>query len=126
MAKYTSPQYARALYELCAESSQEALRSVLDNFVNVLLVHNDLSKGGEIIREFEKLFYRERGIAHMEVSMAGALMGESLRRRFAGDTLFKKDPGLIGGAKIKIEDMMVNNTLQGRLARLKESLIRHG
>ncbi len=123
--KYTSKQYARALYELAAESPKK-LPFIFKGFAHTLLKNNDLSKSEEIMREFEKIYYEESGVTRIEVSAADEEVGKSFDRKIGGDNVFKKDQGLIGGVKIKIGDEMIDNTLHGRLRRLKESLMPNG
>ena len=125
MTRYSSKQYARALYELAAESPKK-MPLILKGFANTLLKNNDLSKSEEIMKEFEKIYYEESGIRRVEVSAADEGVGKSLNQKIKGDSVFKKDPRLIGGVKIKIGDEMVDNTLHGRLRRLKESLMPNG
>ena len=122
MTRYSSKQYARALYELAAESPQK-LPPILKGFVRAILKNNDLSKSKEIMKEFEKIYYEESGIPRIEVSAADEEVGKSFDQKIGRDNIFKKDQGLIGGVKIKIGDEMIDNTLYGRLRRLKESLM---
>ncbi|MBI4034010.1 MAG: F0F1 ATP synthase subunit delta [Candidatus Brennerbacteria bacterium] len=124
MTKYTPKEYARALYELVAENRSKDFRFILRGFVDALRKNNDLSKGGEIVRWFEKIYHWESGKPLFEVSAADEKSGALLSRKIKGDVVFKKDPGVIGGARIRINDEMVDNTLKARLERLRGALLK--
>ena len=122
MGKYTPKQYARALYELLSDGSSKNSHAVIRNFVGALRKNNDLSKGGEIMRWFEKIYHEESGKPLVEVSAVDEGARELLSRKIKGEIVFKKDPRIVGGVRIKIGDEMIDNTIKVRLERLREAL----
>ena len=122
MGKYTPKQYARALYELLSEGSSKNSHTVIRNFVGALRKNNDLSKGGEIMRWFEKIYHEGSGKPLVEVSAVDEGARELLSRKIKGEIVFKKDPRIVGGVRIKIGDEMIDNTIKVRLERLREAL----
>ena len=120
--RYASKQYARALYELLEDGSKKDSRAVVKKFVATLRKNNDLSKGGEIIRWFEKVYHEESGEPLVEVSAADDEAVKLIGRKIKGEVVFKKDPQAVGGVRIKIGDRMVDNTIKVRLERLREAL----
>lgn len=120
--KYTPKQYARALYEILAEKGSKNTNSVIRDFVNVLRKNNDLSKGNEVMNRFEEIYHEESGMPLFEVSAADDRSGEILNKKIKGEVNFKKDQRLIGGARVRIGDEMVDNTLRARLERLRGAL----
>lgn len=120
--KYTPKQYARALYELLAGSPVKDSNSVLRGFVNALRENNDLSRGEEIMSWFEKIYHEESGKPLFEVKVAEEKSEKILAQEIKGDVRFKKDRGLVGGARIRVGDLMVDNTIKVRLERLRAAL----
>ncbi|MFH0712799.1 MAG: F0F1 ATP synthase subunit delta [Candidatus Jorgensenbacteria bacterium] len=120
--KYTPKQYARALYELLAAGSEKDSRAVIKKLVGVLSRNNDLSKEEEILRWFEKIYHEETGKPLVEVSAADEKLKELLGKKIKGELVFKKDPRVLGGVRIKIGDEMIDNTIKVRLERLREAL----
>ena len=74
------------------------------------------------MRWFEKIYHEESGKPLVEVSAVDEGARELLSRKIKGEIVFKKDPRIVGGVRIKIGDEMIDNTIKVRLERLREAL----
>src|SRR6185436_9260892 len=68
--KFTSTQYAQALYDAIHETDPKHHDVVLDRFVQILAQNGDLNKHGEIEQEYKKLEMGSKGIKQAEVTVA--------------------------------------------------------
>jgi F-type H+-transporting ATPase subunit delta len=101
------------------------------NFIAVLIEHNRLEGFAEILADFRREMNLRLGIAEVEVTTARKLDdGErkSLEAQVAAmansaiSPEFREDPALVGGVIIKIGSTVYDDSIRGRLNRLKEQL----
>jgi len=127
-------QYAQGLYEAMSEcEAEQDIKIGIRNFLKVLESNNDLGKAEKIIKEFEMVWNREKGIVE----------GELMSARETGDDIVtllncyivkllgvkevklhtKVDKDILGGFVVKISDMVVDGSLKSNLVKLKNRLI---
>ncbi len=120
-------------------SKQEMLRTVfpantaapVQNLVSLLVSRNEAHLLPHIIAEFERYAQRVPSTATARVTSAIALtdaeknaLEAKLRAQFGGDTTFEYaiDPAVLGGVVVRVGDKVIDGSVAGKLAALKEKL----
>ncbi len=111
------------------------INPILFNFLNVLIENNRLSAIEEIQNQYLNLLNKSKGIVIAEVYSAteidDALLSnivETLRHNVSkgniNDIVIEKkiDSSLIGGLKLKINDLVYDGSIKSRLENLKRRL----
>jgi F-type H+-transporting ATPase subunit delta len=109
----------------------EGVHQPVAAFVHSLVNAGDLNELDTIVDEFESLATRRRQLLLAHVRSAVELNADeraklehTLARRF-GDTVeteYEVDPSLIGGIVVRVGDEVIDGSLAGRLAALRERL----
>lgn len=129
--KITPAQYAKALHEALANTSEKDHDKVLDNFVEVLAENNDIKLFDKISEEFDVIEKANKGITVAEVKSASLLSKktektiiESLNEYVKGKVELKKsiDENIIGGVVIKLNDTIIDASIKSNLKDLKNNL----
>ncbi len=125
--KFTSKQYAQALYEAVRETKDHD--KVLDNFVKVLNQNGDLSKHAEIEKEYHLLEMKEQGISEARVTVASDLKINSSLINQLNEIVGKKveikkqvDEGIVGGVIVRVDDTLIDASIKTQLNNLNRSL----
>jgi F-type H+-transporting ATPase subunit delta len=101
------------------------------NFIAVLINHDRLESLDEVLADFRHEMNARLNIAEVEVTSARKLdSGErkSIEAQVTGiassaiSAKFSEDPSLLGGVIIKVGSTVYDNSIRGRLNRLKEQL----
>lgn len=101
------------------------------NFIAVLIHHDRLEAFDEVLAAFRSEMNKELGIAEVEVTTARRLNDHertSLEAQVAAmangaiSAKFREDPALVGGVIVKIGSTVYDDSVRGRLNRLKEQL----
>ncbi len=129
MPKFTSQQYAQALFEAISEAGANDQDLVLDNFVKILAQSGDLNKYNEIEKEFHKIEMKAKGISEAEVTVArnveinSSLMNE-LNKIVGSKVEMKKkvDENIIGGVVVRVDDTLIDASVKGQLENLNREL----
>lgn len=123
--------YAEGLVTLLNELPEERTPDILRAFVRFLARERVLHRGEHILSEVERLLIEEEGFLRADVSLAepqgeehvvtierllGTLVGQPVR------ALIATDPRLVAGFRAQVEDLVVDASLRGALARLKGEL----
>ena len=132
--KITTKQYAEGLYQSVKGKSEKETNNIIDNFVNVLIANNDISKSNRIIEQFEIIWNKEEGIVEAEIVSSGKLSSgvvELLNDYIAKLSGAKEvvmqervDKSVLGGVVIKYGDRILDGSLRMRLGELKNELIK--
>jgi F-type H+-transporting ATPase subunit delta len=129
--KYSSKQYAQALFESLEGSANKDHELILDNFVKVLAENNDLRLFNEIADEFHKLELNKKGIKQVEITSAHPINKENehaiieqLNKLVKGDLELKQkvDENIIGGVVVQVDDKMLDASVKNNLEQLKKEL----
>jgi F-type H+-transporting ATPase subunit delta len=101
------------------------------NFLAVLINHDRMESFDEILKDFRHELNTRLNIAEVEVTSARKLDDserKSLEAQVARITSsaisakFREDPSLVGGVIIKIGSTVYDDSVRGRINRLKEQL----
>lgn len=123
--KYSPKQYAQALYESLKATKDTDL--VFRNFYNILLRNNDLKLLSKIIEKIEEIDKEEKGVVEVEISSIKKLgddVIEKLKNIIGEKAEIKEEiePGLIGGLKIQIGDLLIDGSIRAKLNKLRQGL----
>ncbi len=128
MRKKSNFQFAKALYEVTKDLPKSNLPEVIEQFVLILQKNNKLKKADYIIEEFINYSKKQDGAKMVEIETARKLdhtVLAKLKKTFGEKSeiteLVNKD--LLGGARIKVDDMIYDASLKTQLAQLKQALI---
>lgn len=123
----------RVIEEFAPSPSQH-----FSNFVAILVDRDRLDQVDGIAAAFEERYNRERGIVTAEVTTAIPLdadLERSIAQRLATHLRHdparivlqsKVDPAIIGGVIARIGDTLIDDSVRGRLDRLKRTLVHGG
>jgi len=102
------------------------------NFIAVLINHDRMEAFDEVATDFRHEMNVRLNIAEVEVTTARGLNPterKSLEAQIAGKTHsaiianFREDPSLLGGVIIKIGSTVYDDSVRGRIDRLREQLV---
>jgi F-type H+-transporting ATPase subunit delta len=101
------------------------------NFLAVLISHDRMGFFDEVLEDFRHEMNQRLGIAEVEVTSARALDAaerQSLQEKIAVltsgavNTTFREDPSLLGGVILRIGSTVYDDSVRGRIHRLREQL----
>jgi len=123
--KVTDKQLANALVDLI-ESSKRSKQEVTDGFVAWLAQRSELKRIQNIIRAVDSVWIERKGVATVSIESSHKL-SEKLRtslKKIAKGAEVKEsiDEDLIGGAKIRIDNRIIDGSIKGHLAQLTKTL----
>lgn len=101
------------------------------NFIAVLINHDRLEDLDEILSDFHHEMHTRLNIAEVEVTSARRLdegerkalesqIGQMTKSSIS--TKFREDPSLVGGVIVKVGSTVYDDSIRGRLDRLREQL----
>lgn len=127
--KFTSQQYAQALYDAVHETHGKDHGLVLDNFVKILAQNGDLGKYQEIESEYKLLEIKEKGFKQAEITVAGEMeINSELINQLNGiignkvEVKKKVDKGIVGGVIVKVDDTLIDASIKTQLENLNTEL----
>lgn len=128
MRKKSNFQFAKALYEVTKDLPKSHLPETIEQFVLILQKNNKLKKIDYIIEDFITYSKKQEGIKMVEVETAGKLEPSALnkiKKLFGEKSEITEtvNKNLLGGVKIKVDDMVYDASLKTQLLKLKASLI---
>ena len=105
--------------------------SAVNKFVSLLRTNNDLKLAEKIGEEFENIYNEKNNIKIVEVESARKL-AENIKKEIikifgkaTGKDIIleeKIDEDLIGGFKVRMDDILLDSTIKSRLVSLKNKL----
>lgn len=130
--KVNNTQYAEALYEATKGKSQNEIDSSVTNFVKILEKNNQLKNVGNIINKFSEIWNKKEGVVEAEVITKEMIKKETsdkvekfIKDKYKTEKVLivnKIDKNIMGGIVIKVGDEMMDTSISGQLARLKNKL----
>ncbi len=129
--KYSTRQYAQALYEALHATADADHEKILDKFVALLQENGDLGKFTEIEQAFVEHEKTAKGIKIAEVTTARKMPASEEEKlvRELNDYLGEKvelkkkvDEGILGGVIIQIEDKLIDGSVRRNLQDLKNNI----
>lgn len=132
--KVSSKQYAQVLYKLTKDKSSEEVDIVVKKFVANLRSKQKLNSIDQVIKQFVKIYNKENSIVEAIVSTGREVdektvenIKKILKERYKAEKIemeMKVDEKLKGGIKIMVEEDILDNSIAGKLARLRNGLVR--
>ncbi|MDO8620075.1 MAG: ATP synthase F1 subunit delta [bacterium] len=133
MAKTSTKDIAKALYESTKDKSGAELTRLLENAVTFLAKNRLLGKSPEILEHLEKIRDKDLGIVSAKVISKNPLtkhtldeIKKTLRTRYhASDITLhtSEDSSLIGGITIEANDELIDLSLKNKLHQLQAHLL---
>ncbi len=106
-----------------AKSKEEASKITKD-FAELIVSKRIASKTPAIIRSFRKEWNNLKGI--VDVTIKAASLAEAPEIKHIGDkkaeVTFIEDKSLIGGAEIKIDDLVIDTSIKSKLQKVKSQI----
>ena len=128
MKKKSNFQFAKALYEVTKDLPKSHLPETIQQFVLILQKNNKLKKIDYIIKEFINYSKKQAGIKMVEITVARKLeqpILNKIKKIFGEKSEITEivNKNLLGGIKIKVDDLVYNASLKTQLLKLKQSLV---
>jgi F-type H+-transporting ATPase subunit delta len=124
--KLRARQLARAYVEMTDGKSAKEVEKIAAEFVRFLAERHELPKWREIVRSIDDVWRERHGVASVTVISAHPLTTsarKALEKAASGATLTEAvDPSLLGGARVRIDDRIIDATVSGYLTSLKTTL----
>ena len=101
------------------------------NFLFLLASKNEVNLLPEIVKEFDRYVRRTEVVEAAKITSAVPLLDAEkqaletkLRKQFGGDIIFDYgiDPTLLGGVVVRAGDKVIDGSVSGKLAALREKL----
>ena len=126
--KITQKQYAILLYEMTKEAKKKEIEERTQDFLNLLLKHRTLNQLPKILQSYAQYYNVQEKVVDVEVTTAREV-GKPVEAAFKSPqdglktaATFTIDPAVIGGARIRIGDYMVDDTIRARLMQLRKNV----
>lgn len=133
--KYTSKQYAEALYEILKDKSSDEKLALFQNFIKLLKSKKDFKKLRFIESELLEIERSEKNIVDVEILSPFTVSNKTkneIKKIFSffvsGDEKEiriknKIDEDLIGGFKARMGDYLVDASVRNLLLKLKKNIV---
>jgi len=124
--KITNKQLAEQFISFVESSDQKQLESASDVLIAWLASRGELKRFREIIRGIDQVWKDKHGMATITIETAYELpttVRKSLEKQSAGAEIRERvDASLIGGARIRIDEQLIDGSLNGALKQLTHAL----
>ena len=127
--KFTSKDYAQALFDAVSESHPKDHDIVLDNFVKGLAQNGNLHLHQKIEQAYLEIERKAKGIKEVQVTVAREIEINSnivneLNKIVAGKLEIQKkvDKNIVGGVVIRIDDTLIDASVKNQLKNLNYKL----
>ncbi|MFC1788236.1 ATP synthase F1 subunit delta [Patescibacteria group bacterium] len=124
--KVTAKQLTKVLVDLSENKQGDELEDVVESFMSYLKEEGRLHEARAIMQNLDQVWKEKFGAANVSITTAHKLT-ESMRQKITqaaqGATIKEQiDLELIGGAKIRIDDRIIDGSISGQLDQLKQTL----
>lgn len=127
--KVTPKQYAVLLYEMTRGVKGAELNKVIKQFVQLLERNRALGMFSRIERMYKDYYNVQEKVMDVEIVSVQDIskkvqhdLEEILGKKSKIELTERVDEGVLGGARIRVGDYMIDDTLKSRLAQLKNKL----
>ncbi|MFH1404874.1 MAG: F0F1 ATP synthase subunit delta [Patescibacteria group bacterium] len=121
-------QLARNLVELVSQNKGKELEEAIKEIVSFFASKNQLFRMRMALREFDNAWKEKFGAANIIVETAHELskaLKDDLEEYAKGASLKEKiNKDLIGGAKIRVDDEIIDGSILGKIESLKTNLLK--
>ncbi|TAK03705.1 hypothetical protein EPO34_00900 [Patescibacteria group bacterium] len=125
--KANPKQLAATLLTAAEGKSGAALDETVYAFLEMMHGRGELHRTREVMRAVDTQWRKRYGVSRVSVESAHALpvkVQQAVDKLAKGaDVFFSIDPSLIGGARVRVDDLVIDNTVLGRADRLKRQLM---
>lgn len=127
MKKISNKDYASALYELTKDLKGEKLRAAVTSFAKMLFRNGSAKRVDNIIAEFVRYSKKQEGVVGIEITSAKPLTTKAITeiKKFFGNKVEetqKIDKELLGGIKVRTDDLIFDGSIRKQLELLKQSI----
>lgn len=128
--KFNSKQYAQSLLELAQGATKKEIPGIVEQFVQYLVRARQWRFAHQILEQIENLVRTEEGKVKVVVESANRIQEHTRQhilnflRKEEGEVEFEEkiDPTVLGGVKLRLNDLLVDATLAGQLEKLRQQL----
>lgn len=127
--KITPKQYAILLYELTKDAKKKDIEKRTRDFLNLLLKNRALNQLPKILLFYGQYYNAQENAVDVEIVTARKIvvagLQPALRSLKAAATMEireRVDSSVLGGARIRVGDYMIDDTLKARLRELRSKL----
>ncbi len=124
--KFTAKQLAITLIDL-VETKNIDIQKAADGFIHWLNERHELKRIDEVIRAVDMIWTERHGAATLTIETAHPLsanLRKQLTQLAKGAELREAiDPELIGGARLRIDDRVIDGSIAGTIQSLKLTLL---
>ncbi len=130
--KITANQYARALFELVDNRTQQEIDNLVLNMVRIAGKNRQTKLFPKIIEKFNLIWNNKYKISEVEITSREKLdsetenkIGEYIKRKYKTEKVVinnKIDANIIGGIIIKVGDEVLNQSIAEQLKKLSRNL----
>lgn len=132
--KISTKQYAEVLYDLTCDKSNDEINVVIKRFVSTLKAGQELKNVEQIIKKFVEIYNEKNNILTAEITSSRKLNRETvtgiktaLKDKYRMDDIEivrNIDSNIKGGIKIIVGEDILDNSIAGRLVKLRSNLIK--
>ncbi len=123
--KFSNKQLAKILVDL-VEAHPNDVNAATDEFISWLSSIGELKKYRDVIKAVDAVWIEKNGVATVSIESAHELsssLAESLEKISSGAEIKTSvDEQLIGGAKIRIDERIIDGSIKGQLEQLTKEL----
>lgn len=122
--RYSTKQYAKALYESLEEAAKGQEKKVISDFANVLFKHKRLNQMKDIVATLEEIELEKNGKINVRVKTTNEPEAKKVIESIRGDIKARSeiDPSLIAGTEITVGDTRVTSSFKSRLSDLRKAI----
>lgn len=128
----THPKISKQEKKVCIDEVYGQFGTVIVNFLKVLIDKNRFQYVNSICDEFDAIYVEHFKIIQASVTSASELssdekqrLNKKLEKKFsqAVECTYAVDPSLLAGIKVKVNDVVYDNTAINRLTKMKDSIV---
>ena len=130
--KLSTKQYAQALYELTKDKPENEVPVVIEKYVANLKRQGLLNKAEDIIKKFTEIYNRENKVVSAKLFTSRKMEESSvqevakvIKEKYTAEEVELEmivDKELKGGIKIVVGEDVLDNSIAGRLQKLKQAI----
>jgi F-type H+-transporting ATPase subunit delta len=131
--RITTSQYAQALYELTKDKPENEVIIVIEKYVENLKKQGFLNRVEDIIKKFTEIYNIENGVVSAKIFTSREMedssveeIAEVIKEKYQAEEVELEmivDKELKGGIKIVVGEEILDNSIAGRLVKLRGALV---
>jgi F0F1-type ATP synthase delta subunit len=124
--KLTNKQLATVFIDSVQDATEHQLKELADVFIEHLRTRGELKRLKDIVRAIDQIWIERHGMATLTIQSAhpltAALRSSVVKLAAGAEVREVVDPMLIGGAKLRIDERIIDGSLKGALEQLTVTL----